>query len=206
MMDSSLLKKIAWLLLHPVVRHRGPRERVYLTFDDGPHPQLTPRLLDALSRAGVQATFFMTGDLMQRHRELVQRVQQHGHTIGLHGSDHSHVGQLSVREQLHDLREMAQTARHFGLPFRFYRPPYGELSVVRILWCWLHRVRIVMWTVDSRDSHAASAQALQDQCAHWVIRGGDVVLFHDDTEATVDSMPALLDRFKRSQLELAPLL
>lgn len=205
-MIRPLAKRLAWFLLRPVVRRSGPGSHVYLTFDDGPHPQLTPRLLEALARAKVQATFFMTGDLMQRHPQLVHRVREHGHAIGLHGSDHSHVHQLSLREQLADLRAMRQTARGFGLPFRLYRPPYGELSLTRIVWCWLHRVRIVMWTLDSNDTFAPSAQALQDQCAHWVVRGGDVVLFHDDAPATVDSLPALLDQFKRSQLGLAALL
>lgn len=202
----SLVKQVVWRLLRPVVRHRGPAGHVYLTFDDGPHPQLTPRLLDLLQQARVQATFFMTGDLMQRHPELVRRVRELGHTIGLHGSQHQHVHDLSLLGQWRDLRAMARTAQGFGLPFRFYRPPYGELSVTRILWCWLHRVRIVMWTLDSGDSFAAGPEDLQAQSAQWVVRAGEVVLFHDDTAATVDSMPALLDRFKRTQLELAPLL
>ena len=203
---QSLVKQGIWRLLRPVVQHRGPADHVYLTFDDGPHPQHTPRLLDLLQQARVRATFFMTGDMMLRHPELVQRVRDLGHTIGLHGSQHQHLSELSLRGQWRDLRAMARTAQGFGLPFRFYRPPYGELSVTRILWCWLHRVRIVMWTLDSGDSFAADSQALQEQSAQWVVGAGEVVLFHDDTAATVDSMPALLDRFKRTQLELAPLL
>lgn len=204
-MIRSFVKRCAWFLLRPVVRRAGPGQHVYLTFDDGPHPRLTPRLLDTLAQARVQATFFMTGELMQQHPELVHRVRQHGHTIGLHGSEHRHVHALSLREQLRDLRAMARTAQRFNLPFRFYRPPYGELSLTRIAWCAVHRVRIVMWTIDSGDSRAASAQALQEQYAHWVVRGGDVVLFHDDSEATVDALPALLDRLRHSRLELAPL-
>ncbi len=206
MTPASLLKQAIWRLLRPVVQHRGPADHVYLTFDDGPHPQHTPRLLDQLQQAHVRATFFMTGDMMLRHPELVHRVREQGHTIGLHGSQHQHVSDLSLRGQWRDLRAMARTAQGFGLPFRFYRPPYGELSVTRIVWCWLNRVRIVMWTLDSGDSFAASSQALQEQSALWDIRAGEVVLFHDDTAATVDSMPALLAQFKRTQLELAPLL
>lgn len=199
------LKQAGYALLRPVVRRRGRPDRLYLTFDDGPHETVTPALLALLRRAGVRATFFMTGEAMHQHPQWVAEAQADGHAIGLHGAQHTHVHELSWWAQWQDLRAMARTARQFGLRFRLYRPPYGELSVLRLLYCALSGVRIWLWTQDSGDSFVPDAATLLAQAAHWPLHGGEVLLFHDDSALTLQALPALLERFERQALPLAPL-
>jgi peptidoglycan-N-acetylglucosamine deacetylase len=188
----AALKSLARALLRPWVRHEGPPEGVWLTFDDGPDPATTPRVLDALDAAGVQATFFMIGREMERHPTLVEAVRRRGHGVALHGFDHRHAADLSWREQWADLQRMRAVAARFGVRLRWYRPPYGELTVLRLLWCMAHGVRIVMWSFESRDSFVPDAAALVARVVPQALRAGDIALFHDDTPLTADALPAIL--------------
>jgi peptidoglycan-N-acetylglucosamine deacetylase len=193
-MIAGAIKRIGKLLLLPVVRERGPGVGAYLTFDDGPHVDHTRPILAALDQAGVKATFFMIGEEMERYPELVTEVKSRGHAIGLHSYAHRHPGQLRMSELMADLRRAADVASRFGIPFHFYRPPYGELSIFQILWCAWHRVRIVLWSQESRDSFAGSADEVIVAVEAMRVKDGDILLFHDDTPVTVAALPAVLQR------------
>lgn len=179
-------------LLWPIVRWRGSAPLLYLTFDDGPCPILTPRVVAALEGAGVRATFFMTAEMMMAHPDLVRLVYRSGHVIASHGFRHTRAAEQSWKSQWHDLLRASTVFAEFGLRLRCYRPPYGELSVVRLLWCVLHGVRVYMWSYDSLDSYLGSSQELEMRFGSATFRGGDVVLLHDDTSITSDALPSLL--------------
>jgi peptidoglycan/xylan/chitin deacetylase (PgdA/CDA1 family) len=186
------VKSLAKALLRPWVLHTGPRDGVWLTFDDGPHPVTTLQVLDALDHAGVRATFFMIGSEMERHPSIVESVRSRGHGVALHGFDHRHAADLSWREQWADLERMRAVARRFGVQLRWYRPPYGELTALRLFWCALRGVRIVMWSFESRDSFLPDAAALVARAVPSALRSGDIALFHDDTPITAEALPDIL--------------
>jgi len=188
-MIKALLRK----LLSPVLRYRGAAPGLYLSFDDGPHPVVTPQVLQALDDGGVKATFFMIGQEMERHPKLVDEVRARGHAIALHGFTHRHCTDMSWREQLDDLRRMRDVARRFGVRLRSYRPAYGELSMLRILWCLLNGVTIVMWSFESRDSFVQQPAELVARVTPQALSGGDILLFHDDTPVTAQALPRLLN-------------
>lgn len=179
-------------MLSPLVLSVAPPEGVWLTFDDGPDPATTPGVLQALGQARVRATFFMIGLQMERHPTLVEAVRAQGHTMALHGFEHHPVAELSWRAQWRDLERMRAVAERFGVPLRWYRPSYGELSMPRLVWCALHSVRIVMWSFESRDSFVCDAAALIAYVMSQTLRNGDIALFHDDTPLTVEALPAIL--------------
>lgn len=200
---KSLIRRSAAALLSPWIRRDAPQAgAAWLTFDDGPHPQQTPRILAALAESGVSATFFMVGDEMRRYPALVAAVREAGHEIALHGQSHRHAPDLGWRGQWRDLQAMRRTALALGVPVRRYRPAYGELTMVRALWCLLHGVRIVMWNYESRDSFVTSAEELLLAVQSRPLRAGDVALFHDDTPATAEALPRLIAHFHASGLAL----
>ena len=181
-MIKALLRK----LLSPVLRYRGDAPGLYLSFDDGPHPVVTPQVLDALERGGVKATFFMIGQEMERHPALVAEVRERGHAIALHG-------------------RMRAVAARFGVRLRSYRPAYGELSVLRIAWCLLNRVKIVMWSFETRDSFVQQASELEARVTPQALTDGDILLFHDDTPVTAQALPRLLDNARAAGLRFGVL-
>jgi peptidoglycan/xylan/chitin deacetylase (PgdA/CDA1 family) len=193
-LPSGPIKTLLHGALHPLVTWRTRAPGVWLTFDDGPHPRLTPLVLAALERARVRATFFLLGREMESQAPLVAAIREAGHEAALHGYEHRHARELGVGGQLEDLRRMRDAAARLGLPLRHYRPAYGELTPARLLWCLRHRVRIVMWSFESRDSFAADASAVAARATPSALAPGTIALFHDDTPATAEALPLILER------------
>ncbi|MGH8754891.1 MAG: polysaccharide deacetylase family protein [Burkholderiales bacterium] len=98
-----------------------------LTFDDGPHPEFTRRLLDILDRYQARATFFIVGRSAQRYPELVKRIAQAGHALGNHSWDHPSFPYISRRERRLQIRACAKAIHPYGL--KLFRPPYGNQSI-----------------------------------------------------------------------------
>lgn len=191
-MISQAFKKIIKRIISPPLVERAARRGVYLTFDDGPHPKYTPRILDALMSCNARATFFMIGSEMERYPDIVASVLAQGHTVGLHSCRHRHLRQLSVVEVVRDFRCSIALARRFGFELRYYRPPYGELSILYILMCAWKGIGIVLWSKDSRDSFITGTEDLLDRLDTLGVEEGDILLFHDDTEVTADALPTYI--------------
>jgi peptidoglycan/xylan/chitin deacetylase (PgdA/CDA1 family) len=189
-----------------LVRLREPcGNTVALTFDDGPHPDTTPRILDALAVASARATFFVVGERATQHPELVRRMVEEGHTVGVHGLRHRTMVLQSAREIERDLEEAVkriEAAAGISLPRPLLlRPPYGfkTWTLARTA----HRLgfAIVAWSLDPRDYDPTDIEALT---AKVVARlgTGDIVLLHERPELPVaaDVLPRLLDWCDGEQL------
>jgi len=147
-----------------------------LTFDDGPHPEYTPRLLDLLERYQARATFFMVGEAAQRHPELVRQVAQGGHAIGNHSWDHPFFPSLPGRTRRQQMRACEQALAPYGQ--RLFRPPYGAQSLAsRLDALWL-RYRVVTWNLEAKDWREHDAEWLAERLTRG-IQPGSIVLLHD---------------------------
>lgn len=149
---------------------RRPDE-LALTFDDGPNPAWTPRLLDILAEHGVHATFFMVGKFAQTETALVQRIAEAGHLIGNHSWNHPNLARTAsaqVRDELQRTSEILQQIT--GKQVRFFRPPYGarrpvvlriarELGLTPVTW----NAMTDDWAEPSADRIAASLVAKIDR-------------------------------------------
>src|SRR4051812_443266 len=145
---QAVRRTLALTLPRRVYITHGPgRSRaVCLTFDDGPHPELTPRLLDLLARLGVPATFFVIGQEVEKYPELVRRMVAEGHTVGNHSYSHPARESISPREAAAEVTECAMVlARLLGKPPTLYRPPRGKVTA-RDLWrLWRTGMTTVLW-------------------------------------------------------------
>ena len=205
---GRLVKQALGWALPGVVLYRGApgkAPRLALTFDDGPHPGHTERILEALAREGACATFFLQGSEAAKHPALVRAIHEAGHQIGNHGYSHGTPAQLGrrafVREvvETQDLLEAAAGARLE----RLFRPPYGTLSLGSFVALVRRGFRFVFWSLDSEDSFIREAGQLQEHLLSGPLRSGDVLLFHEDYAHTIEALPAILSALKARSFQLA---
>jgi peptidoglycan/xylan/chitin deacetylase (PgdA/CDA1 family) len=167
---------------------------VALSFDDGPHPELTPRLLDTLAQARVAATFFVQGCHARRWPELVRRCLAGGHQVASHGMEHVSALTQSASAAIangNDCHQLLCDVTGQPLP-RYYRPPYGQIGLQSLLG--LRRLGFVLawWSIDSNDSYVNTAPDALAQIRRQPITSGDIVLFHDDYPHTAEALPAIV--------------
>jgi peptidoglycan/xylan/chitin deacetylase (PgdA/CDA1 family) len=147
-----------------------------LTFDDGPHPEYTPRLLDILQEHEAHATFFMIGEAAQKHPQLVRRVAQQGHVIGNHSWDHPFFPSLSGAARREQMRACEQVLSPYGQ--RLFRPPYGAQSLAARLDALRLHYKVIAWNLEAKDWREHDPHWMADQLSQG-IRPGSIVLLHD---------------------------
>lgn len=150
-----------------------------VTFDDGPHPEVTPQVLDVLAEFGAVATFFLLGREAQRHPDLVARIVAEGHAVGSHTFNHSDLHRVPAKVAMADIkagREAVEQA--VGRATALFRPPHGHLTVNVGARLRRDDWRTWLWSVDSYD-WKGDATAAAVHAAASRARAGDVVLFHD---------------------------
>ena len=177
---------------------------VSLTFDDGPHPEGTPRVLAALAERGARATFFLQGANAERYPELVARIHQAGHELGHHSWSHSRPSEVSAQalaDETVRTRELLRTLT--GVDTSLFRPPHGKLTARKLVALWGLGQTVVLWSADPGDVFQESPLTF----AKWIDRNpprsGDIFLLHDRAPALRDGLPHLLDAIQRQGLEVA---
>lgn len=200
---NATVRNVLRRLTGPFVDRRGPQGAIYLTFDDGPHPEVTPRVLSLLRQHGARATFFVVGSEAEKHPDVLREVVAAGHAVGWHSYGHGHARRQTPGAVLADLRQMEATASRLGFPLRLYRPPYGELSLTALWWCRRRAIRTVLWSLDTGDS----VGMLADQVVERVrdAKDGEIILLHDDAMITVDALPRVLAALGRTGCRLQAL-
>lgn len=181
---------------------RIPRDdAAALTFDDGPHPEGTPAVLDALDAAGAKATFFLVGEQVERRPALVAEIVAAGHAIGIHGQRHRNLLRVGPRATADDLRHAHdRIADASGQAPLLYRPPYGVLSAAALATARRAGWETVLWARWGRDWRARATAASIAAEATEGLRGGEIVLLHDadyystagSWRATVEALPRIL--------------
>jgi peptidoglycan-N-acetylglucosamine deacetylase len=168
--------------------HRpGPDKVLYLTFDDGPIPDVTEWVLGTLAEYGAKATFFCIGDNVRKFPHIYRQVLEAGHSVGNHTFHHLNGWKTGDSTYLADIEACD---RQLGLPTTLFRPPYGRISrsQARLV---TPRRRVVMWDVLSGDF---SAGVSPEECLRQTIRHGrpgSIVLFHDSLKASATMQYAL---------------
>lgn len=205
---GALLKPILARLAPSAFVYRGPATVpavVSLTFDDGPDPRHTHRLLDILEGAGARGSFFLQGQNADRHRDLVREIHARGHELGNHGFSHRRARDIGIpayvaeARRTHDLLEECVGA----IVPPLFRPPYGEMTVAATIALARAGFRIVHWSLDSRDSFITDAAALTAHVRDLPVVAGDILLFHEDQPQTLKALPTILEEFNARSLGFA---
>jgi len=197
----------------PVVKKRAPKKHNYsqcnvpgkqiaITFDDGPHPTLTPKLLDILKERNVKATFYVVGRLASAYPEILQRMVAEGHEIGNHTWNHPALTRISsgrVRSEINRTTDAIVEAT--GIKPKTMRPPYGATnSRINKSMDLDYGMKVIMWSVDPLDWKYRNSKRVASQIIEKTQPGG-IVLAHDIHKSTVAAMPAALDALSAKGFE-----
>ncbi|MDQ3046462.1 MAG: polysaccharide deacetylase family protein [Bacteroidota bacterium] len=184
-----LLKK---LLPAAVWRMSALEKKIFLTFDDGPIPEITPWLLDLLAAENVKATFFCVGENVVKHPHIYQKILDNGHRVGNHTFNHLNGWNTDTKDYIGNVRKCANV-----LKSELFRPPYGRIK--RSQARQLQDYKMIMWDVLSGDYDKSTSP---QQCLENVIknfRNGSVIVFHDNLKAQENlefALPAFIAHAK----------
>ena len=192
--------KIPWLIQRflPHLLWRMPttdQKKLYLTFDDGPIPQITPWILDQLAQYNAKATFFCVGDNIQKNRTIFEQIKQEGHQVGNHTFHHLKGWDHPVDEYLANVNACQQLTKT-----NLFRPPYGSLTP-KITKQLVHLgYKIVMWEVTTWDFEAKLTAA---DCTKKILstaKNGSIILLHDNIKSwdrIRETLPAILAHYTK---------
>jgi peptidoglycan/xylan/chitin deacetylase (PgdA/CDA1 family) len=177
---------------------QGPPQ-VALTFDDGPNPNSTPRILDELKHAGIKATFFVVGTMARHYPDLVRREVSDGMVVGDHSWTHPHLAGRDagyVRDQLIRTRDLLKT---LGADVTVFRPPYGSYGPATIDIASKLGMRTIIWSIDPADYRKPAPSVIVRRIMSQ-LKPGSIILMHDgggDRSRTVSALKMLIEQIRK---------
>ena len=175
---------------------------LYLTFDDGPIAELTPWVLDTLSKYGAKATFFCVGENVQKHTEIVERIIKEGHSIGNHTFNHLNGWKTKNKMYLQNVDEFRKLIKT-----KLFRPPYGKIKMFQFNKL-KKTYRIVFWDVLSHDYHSKMSPITCLNNSIKYTRNGSIIVFHDNIKAENNLkyvLPRYIEHFLKLNYKFLPL-
>ena len=174
------------------------KNKVAITFDDGPNPEYTVELLEGLQKRGVKATFFVLGAEVEKYPDIVKKIDDGGHLIGVHSYEHVNFGQIGDEAAIEQI-EKTQEAIHnvTGKYAGYIRPPYG---------CWKKSMDVevplieVLWDIDPLDWATKDA----DTVVQRILKGvpeGSIILLHDASQSSVQAAFSVIDILQQENYE-----
>ncbi len=178
-----------------------PSSRViYLTFDDGCIPEVTPQVLEILDRYHVKATFFMVGDNIRKYPEVFEQVRAAGHAIGNHTYHHVKGRKLTLEAYLKEVRICDELLRNHGVEPRLVRPPYGKMTFAQK--SELQKTHtIVLWDLLTHDYNPRFTPKRIMRAIRRYSRNGSIVVFHDSIKAQKNMLAVLPEAIEFWQSE-----
>ena len=159
-------------------RKKTKEKIIYLTFDDGPTPELTPLILELLDEYGWKATFFCVGENVEKYPELYQEILNRGHRTGNHTFNHLNGFSSGIEEYVTNVRKAAEY-----IDSNLFRPPYGKIKRRQKKQIKLDNYEIVMWDLFTRDYDKKQTPEAILHKIKRLSRKGSIVLFHDSVKA-----------------------
>lgn len=175
---------------------------LYLTFDDGPHPSITPMVLGILEEYNAKATFFCVGDNVTKYPEIFNEIISKGHAVGNHTFNHIKGWQSTNQFYIDNIKKAAEV-----IPSNLFRPPFGRIkpSQIKLL---KKDYRIVMWSILTRDYDKNLNPYTALKHLNKLTKPGDVVVFHDSEKAKENMLVMLkgmLQHFHQQQYQFKTL-
>lgn len=158
-------------------RIKTEEKAIFLTFDDGPVPEVTPKVLELLREYNAKATFFCVGDNIRKHPDCYKSILEEGHAVGNHTMYHSNGLKTSLSDYENSVNECENICKS-----KLFRPPYGRLTKKQLNYVKSKGFKVILWTVISFDYNQKYSPAL---CLRnsLKLKAGDIILFHDNPKA-----------------------
>lgn len=193
---------LLFVLLLPAAAKTGfshgerDKKRIALSFDDGPHPRLTPQILSILEKYDISATFFMIGCNVVNYPEIAKAVYRKGHEIGNHTFTHPHMKSLTTNALKEEVEKTERALADIGIPRpKLFRPPEGFRSCEQVAALTEAGYQTIIWSLDTHDWQGRAASDIVSGVLQGV-QGGDVLLFHDytTTKNTITALEQLIPK------------
>lgn len=176
---------------YPLRRLPAKQREIYLTFDDGPHPEVTPRLLDLFDELNAKSTFFLVGEHVRRHRTIAERIVARGHAVGNHSGDHAYHhyfrGQRHLRAWVE--RSQDELTNALGVKLVGFRPPAGVLTPPLVRAVKSLGLPLILWSRRFFDTRFAFTPKRATRAAVSAVPG-DIFLLHDRNNADPEALIA----------------
>jgi peptidoglycan-N-acetylglucosamine deacetylase len=183
-----------------ILRNGNDKNIVYLTFDDGPYNEHTKRIFEGLCKHKVLATFFVNGDAVPKYADLLIKIHKSGSLIGNHSFSHRRPSRYNFFKTFKEIKETNLIIESvIQCPCCFYRPPFGFISLPGLIYCAVRRMTVVMWSYESMDSFVDSYEEIEKTLKN--IKGGDILLFHNDSRLTADHIEEIITIIKNKNLK-----
>ncbi|MCI8482812.1 MAG: polysaccharide deacetylase family protein [Lachnospiraceae bacterium] len=177
---------------------RSEKKKIALTFDDGPHPEYTPKMLAALKERGVKATFFLLGQEVEKYPEVVKQIQEEGHLVGNHSYRHEQLSKLSMEQACKQVERTNELICEItGVYPSYLRPPFGDWH--EKLDCEMNMVE-VLWDIDTLDWSSQNHGAIVNKVIKN-IQENDIILMHDGYETSVTAAMEIIDTLQKEGYE-----
>lgn len=184
-----------------ITRVKTKQPAIAITFDDGPHPQYTPQVLELLKQHNAHATFFIVGQFAKQHPDIIQRIRQEGHALANHTYNHLAMPSLNSRQRRQEVRDCAKLLEPQNN--RLFRPPWGQQTRASRFDLLRLRHRVVTWDIILDDWIKQEPQQLADRITTEA-RPGSIILLHDAIRPAPHSNNSCTDRqFMIQALDIA---
>lgn len=178
--------------------------KIAISFDAAWGGEQTPGILDILDEYGVKTTFFLVGIWVERFPDLVREIAARGHEIGNHSTSHPQMSALSAAKIAQELKTTSDRIELLtGVRPTLFRPPYGDYNDRVVTVSRAEGYECVQWNIDSLDWKNRGAQDMIAQ-ASKAGRGGDIVLFHNDSKYILEALPTILRIYRDAGLAVVP--
>jgi peptidoglycan/xylan/chitin deacetylase (PgdA/CDA1 family) len=181
---NALIKKIFPKYIWDIP---NTENKIYLSFDDGPIPEVTEWVLDQLKKYNAKATFFCIGDNIEKHPEIFKKVIQEGHAIGNHTFNHLNGWKTNTEnyiENTNQCEEIIQKSKIYNLKSKIFRPPYGKISPSQSKILRQLGYKIIMWDVLTADFDQSISPEQCLENATSKVKSGSIIVFHDSQKAS----------------------
>lgn len=191
---------IKWLFSGQIWSIRTNEKKIYLTFDDGPTPEVTDWVLSILEANQVKATFFCIGENIQKYPEIFQNIIKAGHQVGNHTFNHIKGWNTTTATYLENIAQCQdEILKYYPNQDMLFRPPYGKITPKQSKKCRKRGYKIIMWDVLSADFDAKITPEKCLQNATSKVQEGSIIVFHDSVKAQKnlrDSLPQAIQILK----------
>ena len=188
--------------LLPIYSVQTEKKEIALTINCAWNDSDIDKIIEVLKSNNVKATFFMVGDWVEKYPEAVKKINQEGHEIGSHSDTHPHVNQLSSEENLEEIKTSSQKIEQItNKKVTLYRPPYGEYNNTVIKVANENSYIPIQWSLDTLDYTGITGNEMWNKIKDK-ISNGDIILMHNGTEHTADSLDMIIKNIKEKEFNL----
>ena len=205
---------VLWFVMSMMIRmdfylkaiHQNPSNKVVLTFDDGPHPTETIKVLDVLDAHDVKALFFLIGKNVSAHPEIANEIVKRGHQVGIHSQNHKwnfgFLWGVNLRKEIEDCQKEIEKAT--GVKTHLFRPPFGVTNQHVARQVKQLKLQTIGWNVRTFDTSAKDSRTIINKVAKRV-NSNSIILLHDRVELTTQTLPQIIEKVNGMGFAFGPL-